>query len=82
MATQVEPVTAKGGFAVTKSDTTVFTRIPSAIYVGGDGDVAVVTESGDSLTFVGVTAGSTLPVRVTKIMSAGTSATNMIALVY
>jgi hypothetical protein len=82
MATPVEPITARDAFAVTKSDSTVFTRIPSAIFVGGTGDVTVKTEAGNTVTFIGVPAGVTLTVRVTQVLSTGTSATNMVAYVY
>jgi hypothetical protein len=36
--------------------------------------------SGNSLTLTGVTAGSVLPLRVTKVKSTGTTATNIAAL--
>lgn len=82
MATPVEPVTARGAFAVTKSDSTIFNRIPSALYIGAEGDVAVTTEAGDTVSFVGVPAGTTIPLRVTQVLNTGTSATNIVALVY
>ncbi len=81
MANPVEAVTARGGFAVTKSDTTVFTRIPSALYVGTAGDVTVRSEAGDSLVFQAV-AGGIIPCRVDKVMSTGTTASFIVALCY
>jgi len=51
------------------------------LYVGGAGDVAVtMAEDGNNVTFVGVLAGSILPVQVTKVLSTGTTATNIVAL--
>lgn len=80
MANPIEPVTAQDGFAVTKSDTTVFT--PScALFVGGAGDVVVTTAKGNSLTFTGVTAGSILPITCTQVKAA-TTATNIVRLTY
>jgi hypothetical protein len=70
---------ATDGVAVTPSDSTVLTTT-RAIFVGGAGNLAVVMASGNSLTLTGVTAGSLLPMRVTKVKSTGTTATNIAAL--
>jgi hypothetical protein len=43
------------------------------LYVGGAGNIVVTTIGGDVLTFSGVTAGSVLPVQVTKVASATTA---------
>jgi hypothetical protein len=72
-----DPVT--DGVAVTPSDSTVLTTT-RAVFVGGAGNLAVVMASGNSLTLTGVTAGSVLPLRVTKVKSTGTTATNIAAL--
>lgn len=65
-------------FAITKSDATVFPR-PVTVYVGGVGDVTVVPWSQDAtVTFVGLPAGSTVPVEVRMVMSTGTAATAMV----
>ena len=76
MATDTSP--AANGAAVTKSDTTILPEAVRAIFVGGAGNVAVVTSGGDTLTFSGVTAGTILLIRVTKILSTGTTATSMV----
>jgi hypothetical protein len=63
--------------AVTKSDSTVLAF--NAIYVGGAGDVAIKhTEGGSAVTYVGVPAGSILPVSGVRVMSTGTTATSMV----
>jgi len=63
--------------AVTKSDSTVLQF--RAIYVGGAGDVAIRhTEGGSVVTYVGVPAGTILPVSGVRVMSTGTTATNMV----
>ena len=50
------------------------------LYVGGTGNVSVVTISGDIVTFNGVPAGTTLPIQVLKLRSTGTTATLINAL--
>lgn len=77
---RTEPAAAQDAFAVTKSDETVIRF--DALYVGGAGDVAVVTNRGTTVTFVGVQAGSILPVSGTKVMSTNTDATDILGLRY
>jgi hypothetical protein len=50
------------------------------LYIGGAGDLVVETIGGDEVTFAGVLAGSFLPVQVRKVLSTGTTATNILAL--
>ena len=50
------------------------------LYVGGAGTLKVKTVGGDEVTFVGITAGSFIPVQVVQVFAEGTSATNIIAL--
>lgn len=70
---------ATDGVAVTPSDSTVLTTT-RYIFVGGAGNLSVVTSAGTTLTLTGVTAGSLLPLRVTKVRSTSTTATNIAAL--
>lgn len=78
MSTLTDP--ASGGSAVTPSDSTVLADV-RALYVGGAGNVAVIFKGGTSaVTLTGVTAGSILPIRVTKVMSTNTTATSIVAL--
>lgn len=68
--------------AVTKSDTAVIGPTRS-LYVGGTGDVAVVMygdNTNTSVKFVAVPVGTILPINVAKVMSTGTTATNIVAL--
>lgn len=69
-----------GGEAVTKSDTSELTKVARALYVGGAGNVAVVTAEGDTITILGVTAGTLLPLMVKQVMSTNTTAENITAL--
>lgn len=66
--------------AVTKNDSTDLTVTARALYIGGAGDVAVITAGGSTVTFVGLAAGSVLPVRVKRVKSTGTTATSIVAL--
>jgi hypothetical protein len=81
---------ATDAVAITKSDTTVLSDV-RGVYVGGAGDVAVIT--GDAwrrqlelgvaavaVTFTGVPAGSILPVHVAKVMSTNTTASALVGL--
>lgn len=69
-----------GAFAVTPHDTNALTRGADALYIGGAGNVKVTTSLGDTVTFVGVGAGSVLPVRVTLVFSTGTTAASIVGL--
>ena len=50
------------------------------LYVGGAGDVEATLESGSTVIFAGVNAGSFLPICATQVLSGFTTATNMLAL--
>lgn len=69
---------ASSAAAVTPG-TSALANTTRAIYVGGDGNVAVTMLDGQDVTFSGVTAGALIPVRATHILAA-TTATNIIAL--
>lgn len=64
--------------AVTPNDSTNLSQ-PSVIYVGGSGNVKVTTAQGTAVTFVGVNAGTVLPVQVIRVWSTGTSASSITA---
>jgi hypothetical protein len=75
--------------AVTPSDTT---NIPSVstedgsgnngcvLYVGGAGDVKVLTVGGNEVTLVGIAAGTFIPIQVLRVFATGTTATNIVAI--
>ena len=72
---------ADNAVAVTPSNSTDLTYATRAIYVGGAGNVVVTMVGGGSnVTFTGVQAGSILPIRVTRVLSTGTTATSIVAL--
>jgi len=64
--------------AVTPSDSTVI-RTTRSLYVGVSGDVAVTMASGATVTYKSAPIGI-LPVQVSKVLSTGTAATNLLAL--
>lgn len=60
-------------------------RLARGIYVGGAGNVVVVTHDGTEAIFYGATAGTTLPVVARKVLAASsdspavsTTATNLL----
>jgi hypothetical protein len=85
-------VSAHNAVVVTASDTTHL-PVTRAIYVGGTGDIALaMADSGlDSsssaaaaqavdVIFYNVSAGTVLPVQAMRVLSTGTTATNIVAL--
>ena len=71
---------ANDGFAITPSDSTDFALDTRAIYVGVAGNIAVVMQSGAVVTFVGVPAGTILPVRAGRVNATGTTASSLLGL--
>ena len=66
--------------AVTPSDSTVLAKT-RAIYVGGAGALVVqMADTAGTTAFAAVPAGTTLAIRVTKVLSSGTGATSIVAL--
>jgi hypothetical protein len=65
---------------VLESDTVDLPFVTLALWVGGTGDVAVIMKGGESVTFTAVQAGTLLKIRVTRLLSTGTSATAVVAL--
>lgn len=71
------PMFPGGALAVTPNDTTSLGS-PSVIYVGVGGTVKVTTPTGDVATFVGVQAGTVLPVQVLIVWASVTTASSMV----
>jgi len=63
--------------AVTPADATPFTSPTYAewLWVGGAGNVKLITRGGETVTFSGVPAGTFLPIECTGVESTGTTAT-------
>lgn len=72
---------AAHAFAVTPNDSTDLSETTRALYVGTSGSVAAVMASGTTVTFASVQSGTTLPVRVTRVLATGTTASTIVGLV-
>lgn len=64
---------------VTPNDSTDLSSVSRAIYVGVGGDIKVTTSGGSTVTLVGAVAGSTIPLRVSRVWSTGTTASDLVA---
>lgn len=73
-------VSARRAVAVTTSDTVVYDQPTRAIYIGGSGNLRVDMVSGGTVTFIGLTSGTVLPIQAERIYATSTTATNLIAL--
>lgn len=71
---------ALNAFSVTAHDSDNFSDYTRALYVGGAGDASVVMASGDTVTLVGLLAGTVYPLQLMRVNSTGTTATNMVGL--
>jgi hypothetical protein len=71
---------AARAIAVSPNDGVDLTISARALYIGGPGNVSVVTVGGDTVTFVGLVAGQILPVRARRVRFTATTALNIVAL--
>lgn len=71
---------AEKGADVTPHDSTELTNHSRALWVGGAGDVVLITTGGSTLTLKNVPAGSLLPIRAKIVKATGTTATFIVAL--
>lgn len=74
-------LTAPGQSAaeITPNNSTDLTTATRGIYVGVSGDLKVDTLKGDTVTFVGLSAGVIHPIRATRIYATGTDADDIVA---
>ena len=71
---------AGNAYAITPSDSADLSVLTRGLYVGTAGNVAVILALDSvAVTFVGVPAGSLLPIRVKRLMATNTTATNLVA---
>lgn len=71
---------ALGAVAVTPSDTVNIVGGFKSLYIGGAGNVTLVTYNDEVVTFVGLLAGSILPVVGYRVNATATTATNLVGL--
>ena len=69
---------ANSAIEITPDDSNDLAIVSGSIYVGLTGDLAVVMEKGQTVTFNNVAAGSILPIRVTRVLQTGTTASNIV----
>lgn len=67
-----------GGFAVTPNDSTDLAVPTRGLYVGAAGDVKVTMISGETVTFVGLSAGIIHPICARRVWSTATTATSIV----
>lgn len=73
-------VSARRAEAVTPSDTVTYEQPTRGVYVGGAGNLTVDMVSGGTVTFIGLGAGSLLPIQAVRVYETDTTATSIIAL--
>ena len=66
--------------AVTPSDTVDLTDVTRYVWVGGAGNLVVITLGGQTVTITGIPAGTLLPIRVSRVKATNTTATSVLAL--
>lgn len=68
------------GIAISPSDSVELSPAVRALYVGGAGNIKLKTIMNTTLEFVGVQAGSILPIQTKLVFSTSTTATSIIGI--
>lgn len=71
---------ATNAVLITPSDSTDLVAVTRAVYVGTTGNMKVTMQDSGTVLFTGIPAGTTLPIRVSRIWSTTTTASTIIAL--
>ena len=71
---------ATNAVLITPNDSTDLVTVTRAVYVGTAGNMKVTMQDSGTVLFTGVPAGTTLPIRVSRIWSTTTTASTIIAL--
>lgn len=71
---------AAHAFAISPSDSVDVDTQTRGIYVGNGGAIAAIMAGGETVTFAGVATGTILPIAVSRVLSAGTTASGLIGL--
>lgn len=72
---------AESAAAITPHDSTDLTETTRAIYVGTGGAISVeMVNTGSAIILSNIPDGSIIPMRVTRVNSTGTTASNLVAL--
>lgn len=70
---------AERAAVVTPHDTNTIENTRS-VFVGGAGNIKVTMHDGTDVTFVGVGAGTFMPIQVIRVFATGSTATSILAL--
>lgn len=70
-----------GGFDVIADDAADLPSVTRALMVAEAGDVAVVLKNGETLTLPGLAPGVIYPIRVSRVLATGTTATGLKGLI-
>jgi len=71
---------ATNAVAITPNDNTDLVAVTRAVYIGTTGNMKVTMQDSGTVVFTGIPAGTTLPIRVSRIWSTTTTASTIIAL--
>lgn len=71
---------ALDAFAITPSNTVNLGTRARSIYVGGSGNITILTPKGTTILFANVPEGTILPVEALRVNATGTTATSLVGL--
>lgn len=71
---------ASRAVAVTPSDSVDLVAASRGIWVGTGGNLAVITAGGDTVTVPNVQDGTLVPIRASRVLATGTTATGLVAM--
>jgi hypothetical protein len=71
---------ASDAITIVPNDAADLGKVPTkGLYIGVSGDVKVTLNSGNTVTFTGLSSGVIHPIAVKRVWATGTTATNMLA---
>ena len=76
----LEKMNARRAVVVTPSNSVDLPMSASALWIGGAGNVNLITSAGDTCLFSGISAGTYLNVQTTRVLVTNTTATLIVAL--
>lgn len=77
---QTPTAPARKAFAITPSDTEDVATVPRSIYVGVEGDIAIImADDNASVTLKG--ASGLIPAMVRRVLETGTTATDIVGII-
>jgi len=68
----------RSAFEITPNDSTDLDNVTRALWVGSEGDVAVIMQSGDEVTFSAVSG--LLPIAVSRVKDTDTTASDIVGM--